>query len=142
MSVASWRAAGMAMVTAVLAAMPSSTFDAKYLYRCMGNGAPAAARFGADLASARALAGQTPKVTAPAPDSRQAAELALRINLIGLANSGCMSCGGYIFPTLAHIVWQPKNESGVGHSDGYINGIQFTATYHAGRGWDAVIWAC
>jgi hypothetical protein len=44
----------------------------------MGNGAPTAARFGADLAAARALAEETSPVTPPAPDSRAAAELALR----------------------------------------------------------------
>jgi hypothetical protein len=122
--------------------VPVSTFDGKYLYRCLGNGAPAAANFGSDLASARALAVDTPPVTPPAPDSRQAAELALRIYDINLRNSGCMSCGGYVASALNQIVWQPENESGVGPSDGYISGIRFRATYHAGSGWDVLIWAC
>jgi hypothetical protein len=122
--------------------MSMSGFDGKYLYRCMGNGATPAARFGADLAAARSLAGQTPPVTRPAPDSRAAAELALRINLIELANGGCMSCGGSVSTTLSKIVWQPEDESGVGHSDGYINGIRFRADYHPGHGWSVAIWAC
>jgi hypothetical protein len=122
--------------------MPRSAFDGKYLVRCMGNGATPAARFGADLAAARALAGATPAVTPPAPDSRAAAELALRIAQINLRNSGCMECGGYVFTTLSPIVWQPKDEPEVGHSDGYINGIRFRVDYHPGQGWSAVIWAC
>lgn len=119
-----------------------STFDGNYLVRCMGNGATPAARFGADLAAARALAGQTPPVTPPAPDSRAAAELALRIHQVELRNSGCMECGGYVFTTLSPIVWQPKDEPEAGHSDGYIDGIRFAADYHAGKGWSITIWAC
>jgi hypothetical protein len=122
--------------------MPLDSQDGKYLYGCLGNGAPAAARFGADLAAARALAAQTLPVTPPAPDSRPAAELALRIYQIGHRNSGCMECGGYVFTTLSQIVWQPEDEPGVGHSDGYIDGIRFRVTYHAGHGWDVMIWAC
>lgn len=122
--------------------MPLDSQDGRYLYGCLGNGAPAAARFGADLSAARALAAQTPPVTPPAPDSRPAAELALRIYQIGHRNSGCMECGGYVFTTLSQIVWQPKDEPGAGHSDGYIDGIRFRVTYQAGHGWDVTIWAC
>ena len=122
--------------------LPRSSGDGKYVYGCLGNGGPAAARFGADLAAARALAGETPPVTPPAPDSRQAAELALRVYQIEHRNSGCMECGGYVFTTLSPIVWQPKDEPGVGRSDGYINGIRFRADYHAGEGWSVTIWAC
>jgi hypothetical protein len=119
-----------------------SSQDGKYVYRCLVNGGPAAARFPADLAAARALAGQTPPVMPPAPDSRQAAELALRIYQIEHRNSGCMECGGYVFTTLSPIVWRPENEPEVGHSDGYINGIRFRVDYHAGQGWSVMIWAC
>lgn len=122
--------------------LSASAFDGKYLYRCMGNGAPAAVRFGADLAAARALAAQTAPVAPLPPDSRQAAEVALRTSYIGLANSGCMSCGGYLSVTLPQVVWQPKDDPDAGHSDGTINGITFRATYHAGTGWEAQIWAC
>ena len=106
------------------------------------NGATPAARFGGDLAAARALAGETPPVTPPAPDSRPAAELALRIYQIEQRNSGCMECGGYVFTTLSPIVWQPENEPIIGHSDGYINGIRFRVDYHTGQGWSVTIWAC
>jgi hypothetical protein len=119
-----------------------SSQDGTYVYRCLGNGGPAAARFGADLAAARALAGETPPVTPPAPDSRQAAELALRVYQVEHRNSGCMECGGYVFTALSPIVWQPENEPGIGHSDGYINGVRFRADYHAGQGWSVMTWAC
>ncbi len=122
--------------------MPRSASDAEYLYRCMGNGAPAAARFAADLSSARALAARTPPVTPPAPDSRPAAELAVRIYDIGLRNSGCGSCGGYVSTTLARVVWEAENQPVIGQSDGYVNGVRFRVTYHAGRGWDVMLWAC
>ena len=110
-----------------------STFDGKYLYRCMGNGAPAAAR---------TLAGQTPPVTPPAPDSRQAAELALRIHQIEHRNSGCMECGGYVFTALSPIVWHREYSPDSGRSDGYIDGIRFRVDYHPGQGWSAMTWAC
>jgi hypothetical protein len=53
-----------------------------------------------------------------------------------------MACGGYVATTLSQIIWQPKDEPEVGHSDGYISGIRFRAVYHAGSGWDVQIWAC
>ena len=122
--------------------MPMSAFDGKYLVRCMGNGAPAAARFGADLAAARALAGQTPPVTPPTPDSRAAAELALRTYQIEHRNSGCMECGGFVFTTLSPIVWRTEHLPYTGRSDGYIDGIRFRVDYHSGHGWDVTIFAC
>jgi hypothetical protein len=106
-----------------------------YVYRCLGNGGPAAARFSADLAGLRAAALAAPPVTPAAPDSRAAAELAVRIQDIGLRNSGCMSCGGFVATTLAPVVWTSQ-------SGGTINGIRFQVTYHAGTGWEAAIWAC
>jgi hypothetical protein len=112
-----------------------SSQDGKYVYRCLGNGGPAAARFSADLAGLRAAALAAPPVTPAAPDSRAAAELALRIQLINLANSGCAGCGGFVATTLAPVVWTSQ-------SGGTIHGIRFQVTYHAGTGWEAVIWAC
>ena len=112
-----------------------SSQDGTYVYRCLGNGRPAAAQFSADLAGLRAAALAAPPVTPAAPDSRAAAELAVRIQDIGLRNSGCMSCGGFVATTLAPVVWTSQ-------SGGTINGIRFQVTYHAGTGWEAAIWAC
>jgi hypothetical protein len=120
---------------------PGTLTEGSYMYGCLGNGAPAAARYPADLAALCDLAEATAPVTLAAPDSRTVAELALRISLINGANSGCDECGGYFATTLARIVWQPKG-SGIGHSDGTIDGIGFTAVYRPGHGWDVTLFAC
>jgi hypothetical protein len=112
-----------------------SSGDGAYVYRCLRNGGPAAVRFSADLAGLRAAALAAPPVTPAGPDSRAAAELAVRIQDIGLRNSGCMSCGGFVATTLAPVVWTSQ-------SGGTINDIRFQVTYHAGAGWEAAIWAC
>jgi hypothetical protein len=125
-----------------LPALPTGGQDARDVLRCLGNGAPAAARFDADLASARALAEATQPVTVAPPDSRATAEVAVRVSFTDLANSGCGSCGGEVFTRLPTLIWQPKDEPYVGHSDGTVNGIRFRANYQAGRGWDVMIWAC
>ncbi len=122
--------------------LPISSQDGSYIYRCLGNGAPAAARFGADLAAARALAGATPPVTVAAPDSRAAAELAVQITFINLGNTGCDSCGGGVLTTLGTIIWQRHYELEGRYSDGTINGLRFNAGYHAGTGWQVQLWAC
>ena len=122
--------------------LPMSGQEGSYIYGCLRNGAPAAARFGGDLASARALAEVTQPMMLAQPDSRAAAELALRIAFIDGANSGCMSCGGAVFTTLTPVIWHPAYVPGAGRSDGTIGGVRFTARYHAARGWQVEIWAC
>lgn len=112
-----------------------SSQDGKYVYGCLRNGAPAAARFTADLAALRAAALAAQPIALAAPDSRAAAELALRVQAINLHNSGCMECGGFVATTLAPVVWTSR-------SGGTVNGIQFQVIYHAGTGWEARIWAC
>ncbi len=112
-----------------------SSQDGEYVYRCLGNGAPAAARFTTDLAALRAAALAAAPITLSAPGSRAAADLALRIQAINLHNSGCMECGGFVATTLAPVVWTSQ-------SGGTVNGIQFQVIYHAGAGWEARIWAC
>ena len=121
--------------------LPMSGQEGSYIYGCLRNGAPAAARFGGDLASVRALAQATQPVTVARPDSRPAAELAARIAFINGTNSGCASCGGAVFTSLTPVIWHPTYVSGVGHSDGTIGGIRFTAHYGA-QGWQVQIWAC
>jgi len=122
--------------------LPISGQEGSYIYGCLGNGAPAAARFDADLAAARALAEAIPPVAVAAPDSRAAAELAVRIAFINGWNSGCDSCGGGVFTTLATVIWQREHVSGDGYSDGTINGVRFSVSYHAGSGWQAMLFAC
>lgn len=122
--------------------LPMSGQEGGYIYGCLRNGAPAAARFGADLASARALAQATQPVTVARPDSRAAADLALRIAFINGSNSGCMTCGGAVFTTLTPVIWHPAYVPGVGHSDGTIGGVGFVARYHVAQGWQVKLWAC
>lgn len=122
--------------------LPASGTEGRDLVRCLGNGAPAAARYDADLAAARAYAQTVPPLTVAAPDSRAAAEVLLRVDLIKIANGGCGSCGGRVFTQLPTVVWQRQTEPGFGYSDGYVNHVRFSAHYRAGHGWDVVLFAC
>ncbi len=122
--------------------MPIGSEEARFVLHALGHGALAAARFDGDLAALRALGRSAPPVTVAAPDSRAAADLAVRVRDIDLRNSGCGSSGGTVVTTLAHVVWQPKYERGIGHTDGTINRLRFRASYEAGRGWDVELWAC
>jgi hypothetical protein len=59
--------------------LPIGGPESQSVLRGLRNGSPAAARFNADLAAARTLAQQIPRVTIAARDSRAALELALRL---------------------------------------------------------------
>ena len=123
-------------------ALPIGGPQAKQVLRCLGNGAHAAGQFPADLAAAQATAGQTPPLTPVAPDSRAAAESALRVASINLVNSCSDECGGHVFPELETIIWQPANVQHSDHYSGTISGIRFDLTYHPGPGWSVLIYAC
>lgn len=116
--------------------------EGREILSCLRNGAPAAARFGADLAAARFLALATQPLAVAAPDSRAAAEVAIRVAAINSVNSGCDSCGGFVSTSLWPISWQSANDPAAGRSDGTINGVPFRADYRAGHGWQVVLWAC
>jgi hypothetical protein len=111
------------------------------LMRCLGLGAPAAARFPADLRAARRLAATLPPVRHVPARSRAAANLAVRLRLIVLANSGCENCGGYLYARLPRVVWRPST-AGDTTFDGTADGILFQARYHPGSGWDVLLNAC
>jgi hypothetical protein len=109
----------------------------------LGNGHAAAARFDADLAALRSLAESTPPVTVAAPDSRAAAETLLHLQYVELANGGCDSRGGAVFPDLPAIDWIPSSSgAGTPERDGHIDGIPFSAELTAAGTWDIVLWAC
>ncbi len=116
--------------------------EANSVLRGLRNGAPAAARFSGDLAAARTLAQQTPPVTIAAPDSRAALELALRIRSVGLRNTCAEQFGGYAPASLEPLVWQPVTGQHSSHYHGLIGGIEFTADYSAGHGWNIMLYAC
>ena len=114
-----------------------------YQLRCLGAGAPAAARFPGDLAALRAAAARAPAVVPAAPDSRAAAEILVRTAYINGYNAGCGGCGGQVFTDLTTIVWRTQviaaDEPPV---DGTIGGVAFRASYQTGKGWQIVIMAC
>ena len=122
--------------------LPIGSQDAKAVLRCLGHGAPAAARFGADLAAMRSLAQQTPPLTLAAPDSRAAAEVALRINSIDKQNACSDECGGYAPTQLETVIWHPGTDQHSRHYEGTISGIRFQASYTAAHGWEITIYAC
>ena len=121
--------------------LPIGGPDAKGVLRCLHNGAPAAARFGADLSAMLALARQIPPVTLAGPESRAAAEVAVRVESISKVNFCSYDCGGYAPTQLEPIFWNPATRPG--HYDGTIGQMtRFQADYHAGQGWVVSINAC
>jgi hypothetical protein len=122
--------------------LPIGSPQAQSVLRGLRNGTPAAARFNGDLAAARTLAQQTPRVTVAAPGSRAALELALRLQSIGLRNSCDEEFGGYAPTSLETIVWQPSTGQRPSHYQGLVGGIRFTADYTVQHGWTINIYAC
>ena len=122
--------------------VPVNSDEGREILSCLRNGAPAAARFAADLAAARSAARATQPLAVAGPDSRTAAEVAIRVAAINSVNSGCDSCGGFVSTSLWPISWQPASDPVAGRSDGTINGVRFRADYRAGHGWQVVLWAC
>ena len=123
--------------------VPVSDERATYTLDCLKNGSTPARSFAADLAAARASAAQVPPVPATDPGSRAAAEVAVRLQYVKLANSGCMNCGGARFTTLK-VTWHPIDQRAEGGDlwDGDVDTIPFSAHYTAGSGWAAQIDAC
>ena len=115
-----------------------------YMLGCLGNGSEAAASFPADLAAARAAAAKAPPVAAVAPDSQAAADLAIRLFYLIMANAGCLSCGGVRVTSLAPITWHHVDPLAPGQNawDGDIGGLLFTARYSADQGWAVQLNAC
>jgi len=117
--------------------------DRERLHTCFAAGAPAAARFAADLAAARTLASESPPARHVEPASHAAAAVPLELALVDEANGGCDSCGGQIAERLPPIRWQHHaGADGMPPFDGMVGGILFRAQYHAGTGWDVFLNAC
>ena len=111
--------------------------------RCFAAGHVAADRFDADLAAARAAAAAAPPVVVAAPDSRGAAELAVRKEVIDLANSCAGGGGGYLATHPILVVWKAEPNAGGGPQwDGRVDDIPFRATYDATTGWKTELNAC
>lgn len=98
---------------------------------CLDLGSDSNARFGADLAAAKALAAASPAPTAAA-DSVEAGVLAVRLETIRLMNWGCDSCGGVAIDEPIAVDWAGQT---------VVDGVAFDATYSGGT-WDILIYAC
>ena len=120
--------------------VPVSDQRATYLLGCLKNGSTPARLFATDLTAARAAAAQVPPVPATDPSSRASADLAVRLQYVELANSGCMNCGGARFTTLK-VTWHPIDLAGKPW-DGDVDTIPFAAHYTVGSGWAVQIDAC
>ena len=113
----------------------------EYILACLPNGAPAAARFAADLSALRALSASLPRFAVAAPDSRTAAGVAARVEHIRLINGGCLSCGGEVFTKPIAVIWTTAS-AGAKHLKGTVAGGDFSADYEPGDGWLVIIRAC
>jgi len=123
--------------------IPVTSFAGKDLLSCLGNGAPAAARFAGDLALARSLALASRSFRVMPAHSAAAAEVAVRVAVIDGANGGCESCGGAISTILWPVVWHTRPGPGVTHATGTIGSTgEFEVSYQAGHGWVAHLRAC
>ncbi len=135
---ARWRAMNRVQPGVVIEHSDDPLSRYQEVVRCLGNGAVPAARFPGDLAALERLAATSPPVDVARPDSRPAAELAVRIESIVLQNAGCGSCGGTLFPELDTVTWD-------GPSTGRIRSgpadVQFRVSYDA-AGWHVVVMAC
>lgn len=116
-------------------------YTADDMLACLPNGSPAAARFAADLAAVVTLAGSTSPLPGTDPASQEAAEVAMRAELIVLANGGCDKCGGYVATELAPVTWDDA-APGATTRTGTLTEITFAVTYAAGEGWTARFNAC
>jgi hypothetical protein len=94
----------------------------------------------ADLAAARTLAAANPPIAAARPDSRAAAELAIRVAMVKLAN-GCNGGNPPVLRYLVPIVWKTTSTPD-GLRDGSIGGLVFHAAYAARSGWTVGLDAC
>jgi hypothetical protein len=114
--------------------------EGELMLECLGRGAPAAARFAADLAALENLARTRP---APAPTTFQPeneAELAVRLSRIDMRNGCADECGAYVYTTLEPLTWT-HTPTATAAGRGELEGITFTVTPQD-RGWAVSHNAC
>lgn len=113
---------------------PAPIENQQWMLSSLGDGAPAAARFQSDLSHLIVLAQSTGPFTVASPTSIQAADRDLLVQFVELSNSGCMTTGGQVYPTLPAITWTTPTSGQVGQ-------VNFTATL-VGTTWKIVLRAC
>jgi len=68
------------------------------------------------------------------------------VKFVELANGGCDSRGGVVFPTLPELDWIPGTPTspdlGLPEWDGHVGDVEFSADLTAAGTWDIQFWAC
>jgi hypothetical protein len=121
---------------------PRTDSDVARFLDALRRGSLVARAYPADLAAARALAAANPPIAPARPDSRAAAELAIRIAQVQNSNNGCLASGAPVLRYLVPIVWKTTVTVDGRPHDGSIGGIVFHVAYAAGSGWTAALDAC
>ena len=111
---------------------------------CFVRGHEAASLTPGDVDAAYAAAAAAPVTVVRDPDSRENAEVPLRIEYINKANMGCGTMGGYRATQAIPIDWVTEDSGApeVPSTDGHVGVIGFTASYDAGSGWTVELRAC
>ncbi len=110
---------------------------------CFVRGHEAASRTPGDVDAVYVAAAAAPATVTPGPDSRESAEVPLRIEYINKANMGCGTMGGYLATQPIPVEWVTEDSAPeVPPTDGRVGGIGFTASYNAGSGWTVDLRAC
>jgi len=121
---------------------PRTDPDVSRFLDALGRGSLVARAYPADLAAAQALAATKPPILPAGFQSRAAAELAIRIELVKLANNGCNSSGVPVLRYLPSIVWKTTMTPAGDRLDGSIRGIAFQVAFTAANGWTVGLRAC
>lgn len=143
------RAAAFKRVRWATGTVVLSTDEGKDLLRCLGNGAPLARRFAADLRAARALADRLPAVAKADPQGEAALALAARLELIRVGHNGCDACGGGVQTALPPVALDPELAHAWGVSNkgwthfGAVDELPFRARWvPASAHWQVELLAC
>jgi hypothetical protein len=126
--------------------VPRTDDSLQLLLRGLRKNAPIAARFPADLAALERLAARSAAVPPVRANSTAAAERALLVAWVDLANHGCANAGGYASGDLPRIFWGRKGspqhwyDGSIG-GDGGQTGIAFDADFRGGS-WHVELNAC
>jgi hypothetical protein len=104
------------------------------------NGHAAAVRFDGDLVAARALAAASAPISPVPAQSRLTAEVLILVEYVRLANAGCDSRGGAVFPTLPRVVWRSVSEWP--EAEGTVERIEFNADLRPDGTWEVYLFAC